>query len=801
MANEKVKNFNLTDEAQVDHGLIATWTYDKPGKTEHFVVDWEYWVGQRKKQTAAQKKKNEPGDAIYIPGSYQTITPAEAQVLNPKRYRATWTAPDNALTARCRVRPISKKYTEKKKEKSYYTSAFTGYKVADFRDDPLQTPTLSVSFDALTAKATVTVTANDADARTCEIAKNNNEKSLDSLTLTNGAVTKVYTIPAGSRWSFKARTKSTGAQAKSSWTPFSYAQAKPGVPTATKNSNKAYGADGITFSWGAVSGTTTYTVEYVADNKDFFKSNRDAVRSVSGITGTTFVQTGIEAGHTWWMRVQAVNDAGEGGWSEAVSAKLALVPDVPTTYDTDPSYKRNDTVRMRWTHNCEDDAAQTSAKVEMKLIGAGSGTTYTVSGEDMFLVKPLSNYQDGDTVTWRVQTKGQRSDWSPWSVWRQFSVFDVPTVNLEITQGGEPVGKDDGALKAFPMTLAFNASGGGSAVVGYHITFIARTAYTYESIDGIDIDVPAGTVLYQKDYATDEANFETEIGIEAGFPATAGLTAIAEVVMASGLRAESEDFEFDVDLSSDIPSPDCIVVFDDDSLTALVICACYELDENGEQTSTLYDGVTLSVYRINADESLTLIESNLPNSGGAQAIDPHASFGTCSYRVVATSTSTGMTSSSDGFDDSEHDTCVVQWDEQWDPFAEAEDSEGNAIYTYAGNRIDGIFNLNLDESGSMQAEDAEYIGRKHPVSYYGTQRGHSASYRVDFPKSDDVTLTKCRKLMDYAGDAYIREPSGLGFWAHVSSPRISRNYDSQAISFTFEAIHVDHDEHALGGEE
>ena len=60
-----------------------------------------------------------------------------------------------------------------------------------------------------------------------------------------------------------------------------------------------------------------------------------------------------------------------------------------------------------------------------------------------------------------------------------------------------------------------------------------------------------------------------------------------------------------------------------------------------------------------------------------------------------------------------------------------------------------------------------YIGRKHPVSYYGTHLGETATWSMEIPKSDKETLYALRRLSAYMGDVYVREPSGSGYWASI----------------------------------
>lgn len=54
------------------------------------------------------------------------------------------------------------------------------------------------------------------------------------------------------------------------------------------------------------------------------------------------------------------------------------------------------------------------------------------------------------------------------------------------------------------------------------------------------------------------------------------------------------------------------------------------------------------------------------------------------------------------------------------------------------------------------------------MSYYGTQLGETASWKVEIEKSDVDTLYALRRLAIWMGDVYVREPSGSGYWANIS---------------------------------
>ena len=78
------------------------------------------------------------------------------------------------------------------------------------------------------------------------------------------------------------------------------------------------------------------------------------------------------------------------------------------------------------------------------------------------------------------------------------------------------------------------------------------------------------------------------------------------------------------------------------------------------------------------------------------------------------------------------------------------------------------YNIDVSESNAIDSSLVEYVGRSRPVSYYGTQLGESTSWKCDIPKYDTETLYMLRRLAAWPGDVYVREPSGLGYWANVT---------------------------------
>ena len=406
-----------------------------------------------------------------------------------------------------------------------------------------------------------------------------------------------------------------------------------------------------------------------------------------------------------------------------------------------------------------------------------------------------SGLPDGTDVAWKIRTKGAHASWSPWSAQRRFTVYEQPELECELRQGEGGSGVDgESPLTAYPLAVTLDASGGGNAPIAYHAAISTAEYIQYTDAYGMDRWLAAGSIVWEGDFPTGDDPLTVLVdGGSALLTDGGSYTVTATVAMESGLAAAAQA-SFAVAFEADLPEPGALVVFDPDTLTADISPYCMAVDGNGDPTDGYREGTVLAVYRITADGDLILLRAGIANTGAATVTDPHAPFGECWYHIVATDSATGICSFADAMDESPHNRCVIQFDEQWQQAGPEDYGDGGPIY--GGVLIDGFYNLEFAEQGDVQAEDIAYIGREDPVSYYGTQTGYTASYRMAFPRDDAETLSKMRALMRLRDDAYIREPSGTGFWAHVRTT-LSRRFDNGAYEATVEATRVDRDDAAL----
>ena len=255
--------------------------------------------------------------------------------------------------------------------------------------------------------------------------------------------------------------------------------------------------------------------------------------------------------------------------------------------------------------------------------------------------------------------------------------------------------------------------------------------------------------------------------------------------MDSSLTAESY-WTFTARWDTDTLVPDAEVTINTDTLTAYIRPFCD--NEDGD----LVDDVLLSVYRLEYDGRLTELATGLEN-GDITIVDPHPSLNYARYRVVARIESTGEI----GFRNIPaqyvgETGIVIQWDDEWQSFTtndgEFEDEFATAVHT--GSMLKLPYNIEISDSNSIDVALNEYIGRAHPVSYYGTQLGIKGDWNAVIPRDDIETLYALRRLAIYRGDVYVREPSGVGYWANISVS-FSKRYSDMTIPVTLNVVRVE----------
>lgn len=204
----------------------------------------------------------------------------------------------------------------------------------------------------------------------------------------------------------------------------------------------------------------------------------------------------------------------------------------------------------------------------------------------------------------------------------------------------------------------------------------------------------------------------------------------------------------------------------------------------------LTEDISLSVYRREFNGEFTKLSTGLNNLKSTVITDPHPALDYARYRIVAIANSTGAVSY---YDVPGHPIgeigAIIQWDEEWTVLDTPENAELSQP-PWTGSLLRLPYNISVSDSNTPSVSMVEYIGRKRPVSYYGTQIGSKSTWSVVIPKSDKETLYAIRRLSEWMGDVYVREPSGTGYWANITVS-YNVNFNELTIPITFNITRVE----------
>lgn len=729
-----IKVFGL--QSNTTRTVYATWNWDKKN-TDHYEVKWKYGTG----------------DGVGFIGNEST----------EDNKQSTYTAPENATHVAFYVRPISKTYKSNNRDVHYWTAGWSSVKRYYFSDNPPvkpSTPTVNIEDFKLTA----TLTNLDVNGDTIEFQIVKNDKTVfntGKAKIKTNAASYSCTVTAGNE--YKVRCRSIRDDLYSDWSEYSSNVGT--IPAAPKSilELRALSETSIYMDWSKVSNADSYEIEYATGKSRFDSSTETKTMTVDAVVSHAEV-TGLESGEEWFFRVRAKNDKGESAWTDVKSVKIGMVPAAPTTWSSTTTVTTGEDLYLYWVHNSEDGSSQTYA--ELELIIDGVKNTYAIpnnaeEGEEdktsSYKIK-TSGYTEGTTIQWRVRTRGIIDTFGAWSIQRTVDVYAPPTLELSITNKS---GTTISTLNSFPFYISGEAGPTTQVPIGYHLSVVSNEIYeTVDSVGNPRI-VNNGEELYSKhfDFSGDllvemsASNIDLENNIR--------YTVICTVSMDSGLTAEAFS-EFTVSWEEEDYWPNAEISYDPTTYSTSVRPTCVNND------GVLIDDVTLAIYRREFNGEFTELAKGLDNSSNTFITDPHPSLDYARYRVVATANATGKVSFYDipGYPINEI-AVIIQWNEEWSSFdATSEDALEQPVWS--GSLLRLPYNIDVSDNHDIDVELVEYIGRRHPVSYYGTQTGESSTWNVVIDKSDKDTLYALRRLAIWMGDVYVREPSGSGYWANIS---------------------------------
>lgn len=829
-----VTGLGLQSATENGRGVYATWdhTWDN---TKCYSYRWEQFI-----------PSYGPKGTWVAKGADEETTSADDRFCYSE-----WTADENATKVRFRVKPVAETYKVKQGntevEKPHWTNGKeSDVQTYDFSNNPPSPPpTPTAAIDAINDRK-LNISIENIDAKKLDakyvrfnIVKNNTSSvhtsgNIEINTSTNYAAT-TYTIDYGNE--YKVRAQTVAANGKTSgWSDFcNNVGTKPCAPkgiTTYRRNKRSDGSITAYLAWSAVTNATHYIVEYTTlkENFDTGTANWDSAQTEGA--NTSIEITNIELGSNYYFRVKAVNENGdESDPTGVVMIPMGKPPAAPTTWSSTESAFIGESMDLSWIHNSTDNSAQVRARLSIK-IGDGSwvekmvtndtdensgetvketvwdsyGTFVSYKGNLHFKMDTSASIYKDAKIEWKVQTEGISVEFGEWSEPRTIYIYDKPGLTLTVTNdlaGKVPfeditVNPPEGseyeneepvtirkALTQFPFYIRAEIELESYELqkpIGYHLRVVANDFYETVDEAGRNKTVNPGDAVYSKYFDTSEILVVEMSADNIDLEPLINYTVYCDVDMSTGLSVSNTD-DFNVYWSDATYTIDASIIVNEAAYTASITPRC--VDSNGEYL----ENITMSIYRREYNGSLTEIATDIPNNGTA-VTDPHPALDYARYRLIAKDTITGAITF---YDMSGHKigctSVIVQWDEEWTSY----DSSGEIsadIPMWSGSMLVLPYNVKVTDKRTRDVARVAYAGREYPVSYHGTLISETSTWSTVIPKDDVDTIYALRRLSLWNGPVYIREPSGMGFWANVA-PSFNVDYSSVSIPVTLDVTRVE----------
>ena len=812
-------------QADTDRTFFATWSWSR-GYTDKFDIRWFYGTANN----------------IKFTGSTTSV-----DSIDNSRPQSTYTPPENATYISFQVKPIATTHKVNNVDTPHWTAQWSTEKFYYMKDLPPDTPsgTPTVTLEDYTLKIEISGVSSGVDEVEFEIVQNDSKIYKVGKSKPSTSVAK-YSCNVSPGYDYKVRCRPVKNKIYGEWTGYSdNVHTKPNKPTEITEL-RAVSETVVSLTWSKVTTAETYDIEY-ATVLDYLGAS-NASTTINNVAEPRYTITGLTSGEKYFFRVRAVNDQGQSDWTEASSIVLGGVPAAPTTWSSTSTAVVGEEMKLYWMHNSKDGSKET--KAELKYT-ANNGTPVikevlktNVSDDVSYYYLSTRSFTEGASIKWLVRTAGVTGEYGPWSATRMISIYAPPSLSL-ILSNDQAASSAIKEVTKFPFYVTANAGPDSQKPIGFHISVISKDSYeTVDEYGNVKM-IAEGQEIFSKFYDINTRTLSVKMtpgDIDLENNCRYELSCV--VTMDTGLT-EEEKVTFRVSLNETEYYPTAEVLFDEKTLSAYIRPYCTErpyifykvtynsVDNTYKRTSTVIDplegssvnnaltdmddlvflgvdatststyftvvqsdienlveNVTLSVYRHEYDGRFTTIATDISNTDSIYVTDPHPPLDSAKYRIVSTDTTTGNISYADlpGYTVGVK-SVVIQWDETWSNLQVMGDDPIDEV-TWAGSVLKLPYNIDVSDSNTMDVSLIEYIGRSHPVSYYGTQLGTSSTWNVEIPKTDKTTLYGLRRLAIYAGDVYVREPSGSGYWANISVS-FSQKHREMTIPVTLEIKRVE----------
>ena len=772
-------------DAGTTRSMFCTWSFDR-ADTSNYEVKWEY----------------DTGAGGWRIGTQGTTTNKQSD----------YSAPENAKKVRVSITPKSDNWSDGQTASREY----------DFSNNPPELPPIPSfdidELDVMTIELTNIQNTINANAIEFAIYQDDTFKyRTGTATINQEARYCKFTTTVDPGHRYKVRCRAVRGTIYSGWTDYTDNDlSTPVAPSdiTTLRSQKISEQQAVQYAvfveWPDVPSAKNYLVEW-ATNIEYFDTGEASSQTTEEGAGPRLLVTGIELGHEYFFRVASLNEKGRSKtYTPIESVKLGTRPAAPTTYSNVNSCILGEDLKLYWIHNSTDGSIETTARIHFTIIDSAhpelepteivkvipndrpeeektKTSVYIINTDD----PEWATVGAGYIIKWKVQTAGVIAEYSEWSVEREVNVYAPPELSLDVVDNN---GNSIEEINTFPFYISLLSEPPAQTPISYYIEVVALQAYrTVDEVGKVKM-VSIGDKVYQKYYDPQDnpwrfllemtpGNIDLENNIQYAINATVSLNSGLSASSTKTISVYFDEVFYDVFAE---------VIINKDTYEASIHPYCNQYDEvEGEIVASLVENCTLAVYRKEYDGTFTLIESGVANEENLFVTDPHPSLDYARYRVVATMNDTGAISYADippiKYKES---AIIIQWAEEWSSFNSDNEGSGVVEPAWSGSLLKLPYNITISENNNMDVSLINYVGRKRPVSYYGTHLGETATWNVEIPKDDKETLYAIRRLSIWTGDVYVREPSGTGYWANVSVS-YSIKYSDLVIPITITITRVE----------
>lgn len=750
-------------DAGTTRSMFCTWTFDR-ANTKNYEVKWEY----------------DTGAGGWRIGTQGTTTDKQSG----------YSAPENAKKVRVSITPKSDNWSDGQTASREY----------DFSNNPPELPP-SPSFeidkmDVMTIELTNIQDTINADTIEFAIYQDDTFKyRTGTATINQETRYCKFTTTVDPGHKYKVRCRAVRGTIYSGWTDYTDNElSTPVAPSdiTTLRSQKISEQQAVQYAvfveWPDVPSAKNYLVEW-ATNIEYFDTGEASSQTTEEGAGPRLLVTGIELGHEYFFRVASLNEKGKSKtYTPIKSVRLGTRPAAPTTYSNVNSCILGEDLKLYWIHNSTDGSIETTARIHFTIIDSArpelqpteiikvipnnrpeedktKTSVYVINTND----PEWATVGEGYIIKWKVQTAGVIAEYSEWSVEREVNVYAPPVLSLDVLDNHSNSIEE---INNFPFYISILSEPPAQTPISYYIEVVALQAYqTVDEVGKVKM-VSIGDKVYQKYYDPQDnpwrfllemtpGNIDLENNIQYAINATVSLNSGLSASNTKTISVYFDEVFYDVFAE---------VIINKDTYEASIHPYCNQYNEvEGKIVASLVKNCTLAVYRKEYDGTFTLIESGIANEENLFVTDPHPSLDYARYRVVATMNDTGAISYTDIPPvEYKESAIIIQWAEEWSSFNSDNEGSGVVEPAWSGSLLKLPYNIAISENNNMDVSLINYVGRKRPVSYYGTHLGETATWNVEIPKDDKETLYAIRRLSIWTGDVYVREPSGTGYWANVS---------------------------------